>query len=126
MMMAALPLISLWLRLFGYKRTRRVVDRLSQRSHSRIANKPDLSGATHLARLAAIAGRRGLIESTCLRQALLVYGLLRRRGLQPELKFGVRRTGGGIEAHAWVELEGIALAQARHEHSPFPNPATPT
>ncbi len=119
----ALPMVSLCLWLLGYKRTLRLVDGLSRNPHPRIAGDADLQGAERLARLAAIAGRWGPIKASCLRQSLLVYGLLRRRGFQPELKLGVRRERRGISAHAWVDLQGNALAQPRLIHTPFANPA---
>ena len=119
--MLALPLVSLTLRLAGYKRTRRLIEWLSGHRHPRTANQADLETAYRLAQLAAIAGRRGPIQATCLRQALVVYGTLRRRGLRPELKFGVRRENDGIGAHAWVQLEHLSLDAAPDPdtHQPF-------
>ena len=119
LMMLALPLVSLSLRVLGYVRTVRLVEWLSRRPR-RSAGDDDLREAEALAQLVAITGRRRFVQATCLRQALLVHGLLRRRGLRPELKLGVRREGDGIEAHAWVELEGHALAQQVLDYSPFP------
>ena len=81
----------------------------------------ELARGERLARLAAIAGRHGPVEATCLRQSLLVYGLLRRRGSAPELKIGVRREDTAIAAHAWVELAGVSLDQTPRNHSPFPD-----
>lgn len=120
-LMLVLPLISLTLRLAGYKRTRRLVERLSGHRHPRAANQEDLEAAYGLAQLAAVAGRRGPVQATCLRQSLVVYGVLRRRGLQPELKFGVRREDDGIGAHAWVELEhqSLDVAGDPNAHQPF-------
>jgi len=121
MLMLALPLASLTLRLAGYKRTRRLVEWLSGHRHPRAANQQDLETAHRLAQLAAIAGRRGPVQATCLRQALVVYGMLRLRGLRPEFKFGVRGEGDGIGAHAWVELEHRSLDMTGDPdtHQPF-------
>ena len=118
LMMLALPSVSLSLRVLGYVRTVRLVEWLSRRPR-RSAGDDDLREAEALAQLVAVASRRRFVQATCLRQAVLVHGLLRRRGLQPELKLGVRREGDDIEAHAWVELEGQALAQQRLDYSPF-------
>lgn len=115
LMMAALPLVSFWLQRSGYQRTRRMVDRFSLHPRPRSATGEDLAHARHLAWLANVAGRRGPFEATCLRQSLLVYGLLRRRGLSPELKLGVHVGRTGVDAHAWVELDGHPLeALAQH------------
>ena len=46
-------------------------------------------------------------EGTCLRQSLMLGRVLRRR--HPELRIGVQDRGGGIVAHAWIELDGVAL-----------------
>jgi hypothetical protein len=63
--------------------------------------------------LAQIAGRRGPVRATCLRQALVLHGWLRRRGLNPEIVIGVRRDGvAALDAHAWVELEGESIDAA--------------
>lgn len=120
MMLFGLPAMDAALRLFGYVKTRRWLERRSAGSDVRMATPGDLDAAENLARLAAIAGRRGPIAATCLRQSLLVYWLLRRRGLAPELKIGVRKQDAVVDAHAWVELEGRALAPADITHRPFP------
>jgi hypothetical protein len=116
-----LPLVALLLRLVGYGRARNLLRRLAGHGPVRSATEIELRQAEQLAQFAAIAGRRGLLSATCLRQALLVDYLLRRRGLAPELKLGVRKREGRFDAHAWVELEGRPLAQAGLEHSPFPD-----
>jgi hypothetical protein len=119
LMFASLPLISLSLGFAGYGRTRNWVERFTPVSIPRIASTTDMESAERLAQLADIAGRRGLFSSTCLRQSLLVYGLLRLRGLGPELKLGVRKQDGLFDAHAWVSLDGAELGQTDLEHSPF-------
>ena len=63
-----------------------------------------------------------MIAATCLRQALLVHWLLRRRGFSPELKLGVRKQADAFDAHAWVELQGVALGQGELTHVPFAGP----
>jgi hypothetical protein len=80
-----------------------------------------MQSAQRLTQLAAIVGRRGAITATCLRQSLLVYGILRRHGLGPELKLGVRKIDGTLDAHAWVQLEQTALGQGDAEHTPLPD-----
>ena len=119
MMLFGLPAIHLALRGYGFGRTRGWLERRSPAHASRQASASDLDAAKHLARLAAIAGRRGPLRATCLRQSLLVYWLLRRRGFAPELKIGVQRIHGATDAHAWVELEGTALPPGPLAHQPF-------
>lgn len=106
-----LPLIRLSLRLRGYQRTRARLEARSTVTGTRAASPDDLARAQRLAWLAAIAGRRGLVTATCLPQALLLHAALRRQGLAPVLQIGVRKDGTALDAHAWVELEGVALGQ---------------
>ncbi len=119
-MAMALPAISLGLSLFGYVRMRRWIERMSARDVVRDATTGDISGAQRLARLAAIAGRHGPIEATCLRQSLLLHFLLRRKRLAPELIIGVRKQDGAFDAHAWVQLGGVALGQQDLAHTALP------
>ena len=121
-LLIGLPLVSLSLHALDYKRTRRLVEWLTRHPSPGSASEVDVHNADRLAQLAAIAGHRGMVQATCLRQALLVYGMLRWRGLQPELKLGVRRENGAFAAHAWVELEGQRLAQSGVEFATFDEP----
>ncbi len=82
---------------------------MSRHANPRIATETDLAAAERVAELAGIAGRRGVITSTCLRQSLVVHAILRKRGLKPELKLGVRKRDGAVDAHAWVEVGSQAL-----------------
>lgn len=119
------------LALAGYVRTRRWVERVTAGPVKRAATRDDLQAARRLAQLARIAGRRGPVQATCLRQALVLHGWLRRRGLNPEIVIGVRRDSGvPLDAHAWVELDGVSIevggisasagsAPARPRHAPL-------
>ncbi len=60
-----------------------------------------------LLRTVAWAGRNLLADRPCLTQAIACRWLLARRGHHADLKLGVRREeGGGIMAHAWLEMDG--------------------
>lgn len=120
-LMLGLPIIAAMVRVFGVFRTRRWLERASRHAGTRDADSADLLAAERVARLAAIAGRRGAITATCLRQALLVYWILRRRGFAPVLRIGMRSQGGQVDGHAWVELQGLALDQPNLSHVPFAN-----
>ena len=86
-------------------------------------SEADIADAKALAELAAIAGRHGMVEATCLRRALLLYAWLRWRGLRPVLLLGVMERGGPFQAHAWVELEGERLLPSDAGYRPFASPA---
>lgn len=111
---ALLPAIDLALRTIGLRGTQRLLGlgtRLQTAATKRPTTDPVVEDAQQLAQLASIAGRHGLYANTCLRQALAVQWWLRRRGLPARLRIGARRTGDGLDAHAWVELAGVPLAQ---------------
>jgi hypothetical protein len=118
-LMAALPVVAVLLRLSGLMRTVRLLEHTSGNAAPRRADAAEVKDAQRLAELAAVAGRRGPIRATCLRQALLVYWLLRRRGFLPELRVGARKDGDAFAAHAWVELEGVPLGKGESAHVPF-------
>ncbi|KZM79398.1 hypothetical protein A0J59_09680 [Cellulosimicrobium sp. I38E] len=67
------------------------------------------------------------VDGTCLRQALVVGHVLRRRG--PRLVLGVAKRDGTVSAHAWVEVQGWVVDDF-HLHAGRPAgferlPATP-
>jgi hypothetical protein len=119
----ALPLIHAAVAIFGYQRTQAWLERRSQHTAAHAASETDLHAAARLAQLAAIAGRHGAISATCLRQSLLIYWILRRRGLQPVVRLGVRKQPeDALDAHAWVELDGHPLSSTPIQHQPFDFP----
>jgi len=47
---------------------------------------------------------------TCLIRALAVHAMLARHGIPSSIRFGIHRDGGEeLEAHAWVECNGVVL-----------------
>jgi hypothetical protein len=97
--------ISVVLALTDYPRTRRALEGLMPRTViTRTPAAEDLDYAMRIGSLARIAGRHLPLNASCLRQSLLVWWLLRRRGLAPVLRIGVNKDQ-GFAAHAWVELD---------------------
>jgi hypothetical protein len=47
------------------------------------------------------------LPTTCLRQSVVLYGLLERRGVASRVCFGVAKSGSALDAHAWVECDGV-------------------
>lgn len=123
---ALLPMVWVALRVRGFHYVHATIDRVSPRSYRPAADPTaDAVEATHL------AARYSPIPVNCLLRSLVLVFLLRRRGLEAELRFGVRRQDGRFEAHAWVERCGEVLNDdpdvTRH-YRPFrePIPATQT
>lgn len=122
-LLLALPVLRVALARLGYTRTRAAIERWTDRYPKRTPSRRDMETAESLAELAKIAGRRAPLAATCLPQALAVHAVLRRRGLDPELRIGVRKADERFEAHAWVELAGWPLAQPGLDHQPLPIPS---
>lgn len=120
---AGLTTVHAVLALAGYSRTRSLIEALTRGKGKRPASRTDIEAAQSFARLASIAGRHGMVEATCLRQSLLLYGCLRQRGLSPSLHLGLKRHDGPFHAHAWVELEGTPLLPADAGHHAFFKPS---
>jgi hypothetical protein len=71
------------------------------------------------ARLVEAAARQGPYRATCLQRSLALWWLLRRRRIDSELRIGVRKEGGRLEAHAWVELRGLVLNEVKDVRERF-------
>ena len=102
---AWMPIFWLGLRLLGLPRFQARLER---------ARKPICPAITlpkiqALGELVNIAARHTLGSRTCLTRSLLLGWLLRRRGVQSQLRIGVRLTQGALNAHAWVECEGVPV-----------------
>lgn len=54
--------------------------------------------------------RRFPSQSLCLPAALAAQQMLRRRGIASAVRLGVLREGERLFAHAWVEVDGKAIA----------------
>jgi hypothetical protein len=58
-------------------------------------------------RLSAASG----FDRDCLQRSLVLYRELSRAGADPTLVVGLRRTDRGLEGHAWVEADGVPVAE---------------
>ena len=105
-----LPVIDVTLRRVGYKRTLSWLSQRAARARTTINRLDSPDVASKIARMVSLAGRRSPWRTTCLRQALLLWLFLARRGIVTELRLGVEKsTEGDLAAHAWVEHDGQVL-----------------
>jgi hypothetical protein len=108
--LALLPLTALALWAMGFRRWQALVARLTPvvdaggRDEAAVIRE---GRAT--ARLVEAAARRGPYRASCLPRSLALWWLLRRQGIESDLRIGVRKEAGLFEAHAWVELRGLVL-----------------
>lgn len=99
-----LPLFWLALRVLGLKRFGALLVRRPLHAEPQAA-----IGARSLAGLVNTAARHSPLAATCLTRSLLLVWLLRRRGIASDLRIGVRFVQGTLEAHAWVECDGVPV-----------------
>jgi hypothetical protein len=98
-----LPLVRFWLWRRGFGATSA---RLAARSEGNIRSRPDTFGADMAEAVALVAGRP-LIGSRCLARSLVLWFLLRRRGVDAVVVIGAAPPEGTtLPAHAWVEVAG--------------------
>jgi hypothetical protein len=97
----------------GVPRTRRAAARLAPRS--------SLS-SRRLACVVAASARALPGPSACLSRAIALEALLRAAGHGAELRIGVapRPDRGGVDAHAWVEVDGVALDEGASPYVAMP------
>jgi len=80
------------------------------------------------------ASHFGPIRATCLAQSLTLWLLLEQQNISSAIRIGVRKKDNRMEAHAWVERNGVALNETdevhRHyapfEHEFANNPSEPS
>src|SRR5205807_5278478 len=108
--LALLPLTDLAVSLVGLRRWQSALTRLAPmgpRPKGDAASQ--ISEGRAIARLVDAAARHGPYRATCLPRALVLWWLLRRRGIMSDLRIGVHKEAGQLTAHAWIELAGAPL-----------------
>jgi len=123
-LLVLLPTLALALRVLGLRRVYTTLAKLSAARVTRGAVSADPAAeAQRLAGIAMHVNRELLpFESRCLLESLVLWWLLRCRGISAELVLGVRTILGPFEAHAWVEYDGAPLndfAGVRGVYEPF-------
>lgn len=90
---------------------------------SRGRHAPTPQTLQRLHRLVDLAARHHLYRMTCLRRALVLQRLLRQRGADAQLRIGVRKVDGALQAHAWVEYDGHIIGQPEKVTEEYTPPA---
>jgi hypothetical protein len=67
------------------------------------ASSASTGEAARIAHLVDAVYRRLPVEPTCLTRSLVLYRLLRARGIPCQLRIGLRRKDSALEGHAWTE-----------------------
>lgn len=113
-----LPLTVVALRVVGFQRYQRWLVRGKVFKTGSSAPDP-MVVAKQAARMVDVAARYGLSRATCLPQALTLGWLLRGRGMESQLRIGVRKEAEILKAHAWVEWQGRVLNDWPDVHQRF-------
>jgi hypothetical protein len=113
---AMLPLVSLSLRLRGFRPTQSILQKSllppdPQMDQDGVKKRADLT-----AHMVYAADRHGVVHPSCLAKSLTLWWLLGRQGITSHLRIGIRKENNKLEAHAWVEREGIALNEPEEHH----------
>jgi hypothetical protein len=96
------------------------------------APQPARLTADELPRLGTLvnsAAHHALGPANCLTRSLYLWWLLRRRGIDSQLRIGVRLNEGVLDAHAWVEYAGVPVndrADVSADFAPFDKPVSPS
>lgn len=101
----SLPAAWIGLRLLGLARIQARLMLLDADGRAAI----ELRQLQRYAKLLGIAARHTFGPSTCLSRSLVLVWLLKRRGVQTQLRIGVRLNDGKLDAHAWVEHGGLPV-----------------
>ena len=88
----------------------RLLHRLARGSSGTAHHDTSLAAREYqrLRRFVAVAYEILPFPATCLRQSLVLYGLLERRGVPSRFCVGVAKDGSALAAHAWIECDGVA------------------
>lgn len=62
-----------------------------------------------------VAATFGPARLSCLPRAVVLWTLMRRQGHDAVVRLAVRKGLLGVDAHAWVEVNGLSLDDATNE-----------
>jgi Transglutaminase-like superfamily len=113
------------LRALGFGRTSGLLDRVL-----RLRALPPAPGAIDNVRLRVEEAAGALpLSVSCLPRSMTLWSLLRRRGIDTEIRIGVRLDDDGLAAHAWVERHGAPIndsADVVERYPPFDRAVSPS
>lgn len=110
--MLLLPPFWIGLRALGFQRFQAWLDRSTAKYQTPTSPQLSLEEMTSIGSLVNLAARYAPGPATCLTRSLLLRWLLSRRGASTELRIGVKLDQGRLDAHAWVEADGVPINDA--------------
>jgi hypothetical protein len=119
--MIALPVTAMGVRFFGVKRWKRGLGRFAPIKAVKESSLNQMELAQTTAWLVKVASWNGPYRPNCLQRSLTLWWLLRRKGMESDLRIGVQKENGEVRGHAWIEYHGIVLNDSEdvpnHYHS---------
>jgi transglutaminase superfamily protein len=111
-------IVEFGLRLLALKTLLAVLDgRRRSRAKGIEAPPPSPDRASYCVELAS---RVYPFEATCLKKALVLFALLKRRGVEVRLVIGATKTDRKLDAHAWLEHQGrVIIGGPSEEYAPL-------
>lgn len=116
-----LPLLNLALVGFSLRRVQRLLGKITPLPTQTplIPTAQAIQTAQQLARLVSIAAYYGPYRATCLRQALMLWWLLRWHDIDGQVRIGIQKVDEAMQAHAWVEVAGYPLQQSQQLYQTY-------
>lgn len=111
-----LPLVALSLKFRGFEATRSTLRKRRSRDTPQTDSDSLNKRIALTSHMVNAADRHGFVHPSCLVKSLTLWWLLARQRIASELRVGVRKESGKLEAHAWVEREGVALNEPEEHH----------
>jgi Transglutaminase-like superfamily len=112
-----LPIVTIALQVKGLRFTQDLL--LLTFRVSRSNSEPIESQIWTTVRMVKTAAKYYQPWANCLKKSLVLWILLRDRGIMSELRIGVQRESTTFSAHAWVEYQGIVLNDSDDVHQRF-------
>ena len=111
-----LPLLSLSLRLRGFRATQKSLKKSLSDAKGILQNSDAESRVSVTSRMVLAAARYSPVSSTCLERSLCLWWLLACQGITAQFRIGVRKDNEHFAAHAWVERDGVAVGESQTPH----------
>lgn len=111
-----LPLVSVQLKLRGFRKTERF---MAQFSRLNIQPAASQARVNQVAKMVSIAAALVPYRARCLEQAITVWWMLGVMGVSSTIRLGVCKSGVSIEAHAWVLHEGKIVIGQMNDQKEF-------
>jgi hypothetical protein len=109
-----LSLVRLGLRVFGFKRVFVALNWLALHLAQTPVEPEQTTYINQITQWIQYVKRHGLYRGNCLSRSLVLWWLLRRRGIETVIRIGTRQQMGQFQAHAWVEYQGQPLNAGPH------------